>query len=86
MIEVRLREVMERYSARTGERITYSILSERTGLSRSTLESIGTRSDYNATLGVIDKICEALGCALAELLERPGATQAQNKVGAHETD
>jgi DNA-binding Xre family transcriptional regulator len=72
MIEVRLREAMERYSNRTGERMTYSILSERTGLSRSTLESIATRSDYNATLGAVDKICEALGCTLAELLERTG--------------
>jgi len=72
VIQVRLREAMERCSTRTGERMTYSILSERTGLSRSTLESIGTRSDYNATLGAIDKICEALGCTLAELLERTG--------------
>jgi DNA-binding Xre family transcriptional regulator len=61
---------MERYSARTGERMTYAILSERTGLSRATLESIGARSDYNATLGAIDKICEALGCTIPDLLER----------------
>lgn len=70
MIEVRLREAMERYSARTGERMTYRILAERTGISRSTLESIASRGDYNSSLQTIDKLCEALGCTPGELLTR----------------
>jgi len=69
VIKVKLREAMERYSARTGERMTYRILADRTGLSKTTLESVGTRSDYNASLQTVDKICRALGCTPGELLE-----------------
>ncbi len=57
------------YRRRTGERLTYQTLGERTGLARSTLESIATRSDYNASISTIDKICRALGCAPGELLK-----------------
>ena len=69
MIEVKLRETMESYRRRTGERLTYHSLAKRTGLARSTLESVATRHDYNASLATIDKICCALGCTLGELLE-----------------
>ena len=69
MIEVKLRKAMETYRRRTGERLTYQSLAERTGLARATLESIATREDYNASLSTIDKICRALGCTPAELLE-----------------
>lgn len=65
-----MREAMERYSARTGERMTYRILAERTGLSRSTVESIAARDGYNSSLDTIDKLCGALGCTPAELLVR----------------
>ena len=69
MIEVKLREAMEQYRRRTGERITYRMLADRTGLARSTLESIATRRGYNASLVTIDKICRVLGCSPGELLE-----------------
>lgn len=68
MIVVRLREAMQAYAERTGEKITYEQLAERTGLARSTLESIGARRSYNAGLRTIDKICLALGCTPGELL------------------
>ncbi|MDQ6869859.1 MAG: helix-turn-helix transcriptional regulator [Pseudomonadota bacterium] len=68
VIEVRLRAAMDRYRRRTGERITYEILAARTGLARSTLESIAARAQYNASLNTIDKICSALGCTPGELL------------------
>jgi len=69
MIIVRLRKAMEDYRARTGERMTYEKLAKRTGLAKTTLESIGTRTVYNARLGTIEKICAALGCTPATLLE-----------------
>jgi DNA-binding Xre family transcriptional regulator len=69
VIVVKLRETMEAYRRRTGERITYDLLAERTGLARATLESIASRVDYNASLRTIDKICEALHCTPTELLE-----------------
>lgn len=61
---------MRGYEKRTGERMTYALLSEKTGLSRATLESIGSREEYNPTLDVIDKISLALGCELNELLDQ----------------
>ncbi|MGD0192880.1 MAG: helix-turn-helix transcriptional regulator [Rhizomicrobium sp.] len=60
---------MRAYKQRTGERMTYELLASRTGLSRATLESIGTRSNYNATLKVIARICGALDCSIDTLLE-----------------
>lgn len=69
MIEVKLREAMETYRRRTGERLTYQTLAERTGLARSTLESIATRRDYNANLSTINKICKVLRCEPVTLLE-----------------
>ena len=66
---VRLRECLDRYEARTGERLTYDELAKRTNLSRATIESLATRPDYNATLRTIERICKALGVTHAELLE-----------------
>ena len=68
MIWVRLREAMERYERDTGERITYDILSKRTGLSRATIEALGSRAGYNPRLSTIDSLCHALGCTPAEIL------------------
>lgn len=69
VILVRLREAMRAYTQRTGERMTYELLSARTGLSRATVESIGTRGGYNATLNAIARICAALECTPGALLD-----------------
>lgn len=69
MIRVKLREALETAEARLGERITYDQLSQLTGLSRATLEAIGSRASYNPRLSTIDRLCEVLGCGLAEILE-----------------
>ena len=68
LINVRLREMMEAHRLRTGERLTYGQLAERTGVSKSTLESLAARPGYNASLSVIERICRALGCAPGDLL------------------
>lgn len=68
-MKIKLREQMAAYRARTGEALTYAQLAERTGLSRASLESLGTRSSYNATLATIERICRALECTPGELLE-----------------
>ena len=65
---------MQAYRQRTGKRLTYSDLAERTGLASSTLESISSRPGYNPSLRVIAKICGALECPLADLLELEGPT------------
>lgn len=61
---------MEAYEHRAHQRVTYAQLADLTGLSRSTIESIGARPAYNATLDVIDRLCAALGCSPEDLLER----------------
>lgn len=68
MIEVRLRSAMAEYSRRHGKKITYQRLAEMTGLSKATLETLGSRSGYNTTLAVIDTLCEHLECTPSELL------------------
>jgi DNA-binding Xre family transcriptional regulator len=70
MIRVRLREMMEVYARRTGERLTYERLAVLSGVSRAALESLVGRQAYNPTLDVIDRLCDALSCTPAELLER----------------
>ncbi|MBL8636197.1 MAG: helix-turn-helix transcriptional regulator [Myxococcales bacterium] len=70
MIVVRLREAMERFRRLAGFRMTYKQLSEKTGLSESTLQSIAARSDYNTTLDTVDRIAIALNCPLDDLLEQ----------------
>ena len=79
-MRVKLREAMDAYRERTGERVTYELLASRTGLSKATVESLASRDSYNATLNTIEKICQALGCNLNDLLEL-GDTQESNHEG-----
>ena len=68
-IRIKLREAMEDYERRSGIHVTYSDLAQRTGLSVATLQSIGSRKRYNATLEAIELICRALNTTPADLLE-----------------
>ena len=71
MIIVKLREAMMAHLRRTGERVTYRTLAERTGLAAETLAVIGgVQARSNPTLATIDKICAALDVSVEELLER----------------
>lgn len=74
-LRIRLREAMERHCERTGERLTYETLAQRTGLARPTVESIATRSDYSPSLRTIARLCEALACAPGDLLELQGRSR-----------
>jgi len=69
MIHVKLREAMEAYRRRTGIRVTYDVLAERTGISVATLQSLAARPEYNTRLSTIEKICRALECSPGDLLE-----------------
>lgn len=64
---------MNAYRQRTGVRLTYEAIAERTRISVATLQSLAARPGYNTRLSTIDKLCEVLGCEPGELLEyRPG--------------
>ncbi len=69
MIAIKLREAMETYRRRTGERLTYESLAQLTGIAQGTLQIIGSRDDYNATLELIEKLCLALDVPIPEMLE-----------------
>jgi DNA-binding Xre family transcriptional regulator len=69
VIRVRLRELMHRQERATGERVTYEGLAKKTGLSRATLEAIGSRTSYNPRISTIERLCAALDCTPAELLD-----------------
>jgi DNA-binding Xre family transcriptional regulator len=68
MIEITLRDAIEKYEFSSGERMTYQMLSERTGISVDTLQSIATRPTYNTTLSTVEKLCVALSCEPSDLL------------------
>jgi DNA-binding Xre family transcriptional regulator len=69
MIRVKLREAMDAYRVRTGNRLTYELLAEQTGIALATLQSLAARAGYNTRLSTIEKICHALKCSPGDLLE-----------------
>jgi len=69
LLKVRLREVMDLYGARTGQRLTYDDLAALCGLSVATLQSLGARPSYNTRLSTIRALCVALKCQPGDLLE-----------------
>lgn len=67
-IRVKLREAMLAYKDRTGEKMTYKVLAEKTGLAAGTLHNMAASPNYNATLESITKICLALDVTPGDLL------------------
>jgi DNA-binding Xre family transcriptional regulator len=60
---------MEAYRHRTGNKLTYELLAEQTGIALATLQSLAARAGYNTRLSTIEKICHALKCNPGDLLE-----------------
>lgn len=69
MIVVKLKEAMLAYQRRTGEKITYEGLAQKTGIAAGTLQSIGSRQNYHPTWENVEKLCLALDVPLHEMLE-----------------
>jgi len=68
MLYVKLREAMEAYRQRTGERLTYDIIADRTGIAVTTLQSLAARRGYNTRLSTIERLCRVLECQPGDLL------------------
>ncbi len=68
-IAIKLRDAIQAYKRRTGGRMTYQILSERTGIAEGTLRNMGSRPNYNATIATLTKVCVALDVTPGDLLE-----------------
>ncbi|WP_420808000.1 helix-turn-helix domain-containing protein [Aliidiomarina minuta] len=60
---------MSAYGKKNGCKLTYHELAELTGLSKATLEAVGSRPDYNTTLATIDALCSYFNCDIQDLLE-----------------
>lgn len=79
MLRISLRPAIENFARKTGIRMTYRLLAERTGLSEATIESLATRVDYNPTLATISRLCEALQCGPSDLLHPAGSAKNENR-------
>ncbi|KAF0132927.1 MAG: hypothetical protein FD139_3135 [Methylocystaceae bacterium] len=60
---------MDSYRQRTGQKLTYELLAQQTGIALTTLQSLAARPGYNTRLSTIEKICVALKCSPSDLLE-----------------
>jgi DNA-binding Xre family transcriptional regulator len=69
MLVVKLREAMEAFRQRTGERLTYDIIADRTGIAVTTLQSLAARPGYNTRLSTIERLCRVLECSPGDLLD-----------------
>ena len=69
MLRIKLRDAMEAYRVRTGEKLTYEALAVISGLSIATLQSLAARPQYNTRISTIEKLCVVLGCLPGDLLE-----------------
>ena len=69
MIHVRLREAMENPRLATGKRLPYAQLAKMSGVAEGTLNSIGSRLNYQPNLATVEKLCRAMDVPLHDLLE-----------------
>ena len=69
MITIKLKEAMEMYYRRTGERMTYKKLSEMTGISESSLRKTGSILSYHPTWDNVEILCRTLEVPLHDFLE-----------------
>ena len=56
MIRIKLRQLIDDKSFKEGKKITLDIISEETGLSKSTLSRMQSKQGYPATLDSIDAL------------------------------
>jgi len=69
VLTIKLRDAMEAYRRRTGERMTYGKLAKATGIAESTLKKIGSSLTHHTTLANIEKLCRSLSVTPGDLLE-----------------
>ena len=60
---------MDAYRRRTGNKLTYELLADQTGIALATLQSLAARAGYNTRLSTIEKLCHVLKCSPGDLLD-----------------
>ena len=68
MIRFQLRTLMAQKRDRGGEKITYRLLSEKTGISSSTLSRIASNQQVMISLSVLERLCRFLECTPNDLI------------------
>jgi putative transcriptional regulator len=69
MIRVHLKALLEEKSFQEKRRITLNEVSEKTGVSRPTLNRIANIPGYNTNTETIDSLCRYFACTPCDLLE-----------------
>ena len=69
VIRVHLKTLLEEKSFQEKRRITLNEVSEKTGVSRPTLNRIANIPGYNTNTETIDALCRYFACTPCELLE-----------------
>ena len=63
-----LKVVIATRESRTGENLTYEVISNTTGVSSSTLSHMATNQQKRVDLSVLERLCDFFGCELSELM------------------
>lgn len=70
MIRVLLKERLLVKSVAENKVISLMEVAEATGIGRATITRIASSKDYNATIKVVDKLCDYFECDINDLLVR----------------
>lgn len=70
MIRVRLKEILSEKEFQDGKSVTMKDVAKATGIHPVTLSKIGKNRGYNASLDIIDRLCDYFDCEISDLLVR----------------
>lgn len=76
-IELRLKQLILNYKKETGSRLTYRMISDKTGISLHTIQSMATRKDSVPSLRNVARLCSFFGCDPGALLHLREAKDTQ---------
>lgn len=68
MIRILFKQLLDEKSFAEGRRITVTEVSEKTAISRPTLNRIANQPGYNTNMDTLDRLCEYFDCSPSELL------------------
>ena len=69
-MKYRLREMWQQYERVSGERLTWRELAKKSGLGIYALQRV--EKNENVTIETLEKIAQALGCRVSDLLDEEG--------------
>lgn len=70
MIQFRLRQLMEDYRLRTGQRTSYRAIETETGISKTTLSAMASQTMKQVGLNTIDGLLDYFDCEPNDLIVR----------------